>query len=111
MHSSPVDIVKFLTDKHKVPEVDAIHFIQDMLPGIQKIDPTIFFCNIVEPFFIVTVIIGMKVQHIVAQDDELSNSISDQWVHRLPFQIQDIIIQAVVPFSDEFYKTELSFVI
>jgi hypothetical protein len=45
----------------------------------------------------------MKVEHIFTDQDKLVDPLADEGVHHIPFQMHYVILNAVIPFADEFH--------
>jgi hypothetical protein len=75
-----------------------------MFTEVEECNPTVVFYHLIEPFFVVAIVAKVKIQNILSDKDEAVDAFCNEHVNDLPFQLHDIIEEAVVPFSNEFYN-------
>lgn len=98
----PVNFTKAIAQIYKILQAGTDHFFFNVLKGIQKANPTAFILNIIVPFFVITVIGAMKIQHIFTNKKKPVDAITHHVIDDFPFEVHDIVVQAIVPFADEF---------
>ena len=99
---APVQVVVQFAEVDVRPEPGIAHFLFYVLQGVQKADPAVIFGDILVPFLIVTIVRAVKVQDIFTNEDIFVNARFHHGVDHFPFQEFDVVVQAIVPFSDQF---------
>lgn len=53
----------------------------------------------------------MEIQHIFSDDDELADAVGHEFIHHIPLQKHDVVVQAVVPFAYQLKNGEALLVV
>ena len=67
---------------------------------IDQSDPAVF--HILKPLFVVGIVGGVVVEHIFADHYKLVNAFLDEDFEYLAFELHDVVVQRIVPFSHHF---------
>jgi hypothetical protein len=102
--SAPSDFTELAAQNEVAVQINAFHVFENMFTEVEECNPTVVFYHLIEPFFVVAIVAKVKIQNILSDKDEAVDAFCNEHVNDLPFQLHDIIEEAVVPFSNEFYN-------
>lgn len=109
MVAAPPEFVQLTSVYEIVIDVVFAQFLPDMFTEIQSDHPAVF--NVLEPFLVVAVIGSVEIEDVFADKYELVDSTADENIGYLTLQMHDVVMNGVVPFSNEFKDAKACFVI
>jgi hypothetical protein len=80
----------------RLPEI-----ILRLLRHVQTNDPSNRVGNLFKPLFIIILIPAVKIQDILRDKDKLRDAELKESVGNLPLEIHDVILDGIVPFSEQ----------
>ena len=82
------------------------------LPGhIQHNDPSAVIFELLLPLFIITIVAAMEVEHVLRDKDEFADTVLIQDIGYVPAHRHDVILNRVVPFSQQFNDRVMLFIV
>jgi len=95
----PVDAVKYLAKVQVVVQTGIFKLVANVLQGIEQHNPALLLAYVFVPLLVVTVVIAVKIEHMLADENKLIDALPHQGVYDVALEVHDIVVEAIVPFA------------
>jgi hypothetical protein len=80
-----------------------------VVPAVEHDDPSIL--QIIKPLLVIVIIPRMEIEDVLADQNEFRDPIAHQGIGDLAFEIHNVVVEAVVPFTDHLYDAKSQVII
>ena len=98
----PVDVVEFGAKVKVILEFVVLHFFINVLKGVDDHNPAVFILDVFVPFFVIVVVATVVVEYVFTDQNVAVNAFFDHVIHQFTFEVDAVVVKAVVPFTDHF---------
>ena len=102
---APFDFVHLPTQHEVAINVGLLEVVQHMLAEVQQGNPSIQIIHFFKPLFIVAIVRAVIVEHILTNQNKARYAAIDHFFNHIALEGHDVVVEAIVPFSDELDDT------